>query len=765
MRKLATFGAAFSAGVFAWRYGLWPLAVLAALFCLAGLLLAGKSADPKKRRARLGLILAGLMLALGWSGAYAHLTLSPWEELHKQKDVLLDVEVQGYPTPAKWSQNVVPAKLKNPATGAAVSGLAYFPGEVDLLPGDSLRVRGNVQLADRVGEEELTYFSAKGLYLRVYVDEGQESRRPDHLPLRHWPAAFAQALGQSLDNLLGEEMGGLAKALVTGDQSGLSGHFVAMGRRAGLAHVIVISGMHMGFLAGAMALLMRKNSRIGAVLTLLLLVFFALAAGGSPSAWRAVFFCGAGLLAPLVGRENDPPTSLLTALMLLLLVNPFSAASVSLQLSFAAVAGIQLLTPGLLKRLTPKRPKGAGWPRRLWWSLRAILAANLALSLGAILFTTPLSAFYFGMVSLLGPLSNLLAFWAVSLAFMGCALLGVVGLAFPGVAGAAAVVLHPVLGYLLWLTPALGRLPFAAITMTSDYYAWGCFFLYAILCLNLFWPGEGKKRPWVPAGCALVLAVACVAFTRLEFTLADLTVAVLDVGQGQSVVISIGGRTILVDCGGTGSKDPGDVAADYLSDMGITTLDLLVLTHYHSDHANGVPELMERMEVQAVALPDVEPDDRLRKKILAEAETEGAEVTWVTSNMEYPLGEEGTLTLYAPLGEGSTNELGLTVLATAGDYDVLVTGDMNADVERRLVKYGNLPDIELLVAGHHGSKYSTCTELLEATRPETAIISVGRNNSYGHPADETMNRLQEVGVTIYRTDLSGTVSIHNKNRK
>ena len=761
MRKLALFAGAFSAAVFVWRYGLWPLAAAAGGLCLLGLLLF-RGGERRTVRLRLGLLLAGLVTALVWCTLFSFLILSPWEGRHKEKNVLLTARIDGFGYEGSNGRWVADARFTDPENGKRIDGLLYLPSEERAAPGDILQVRGTLYVADRVGEEELTYFSSRGVFIRVYASEVLEREDSGRESPRYWPLR-ASALGkEKLHGLFDGRTAPLAAALVLGDKSGLSGHFLAMSRRAGLAHVIVISGMHVSFLAGLMAVLLGRRKRWAAALTLLLLGFFALMAGSTPSAWRAVILCGAGLLAPLAGRENDPSTSLLTALMLLLIVNPCAAASVSLQLSFAAVAGIELLTPGLLKKWLPKRPKDAPWYARAWWNLRAGIAAGLAVSLGAILFTTPLTALYFGSVSLIGPVSNLLCLWAVSDAFLFCVLAAAVSLLLPGAAAVLAWPAQWLLRWLLWLIPALGNLPFASVTLTSPYYAIGLAALYAIVCLNLFWPSKGKKRLRVPLLCSLALVLACVVFTRLEFVLGDMTVAVLDVGQGQSVCIQSGGRTVLVDCGGDNDGAAGDVAADYLADQGIRTLDLLVLTHYHADHANGVPELFRRMEVRALALPDVDREAPLRREILALAAEEGTEVCYITSNTVWPLGEEGTLTLYAPLGDGGSNERGLSVLASAGDYDVLLTGDMNSAVEERLVKYGSLPDIELLVAGHHGSRTSTGEVLLHAVRPESTVISVGKNNGYGHPSRETLERLDEHGVTVYRTDLSGTVVIHTK---
>ncbi len=758
MRKLATFAAAFSAAVFAWCYGCWTVAAIAAGLCLPGLLLAGKAKDSARLRKRLGLILAGFVLALAWCAFFSQLTLAPWEGRHKEREVFLEAEIEGFPTQTQRGQWSVPAFFTDPATGEAAHGLLYLPEAVEAGLGDRLTVTGTLYLADRVGEEEITYFSAKGLILRVYAAEADPISTPETLPARYWPLEFSQKVRDTLTETLGPERGGLAAALLTGDKSALDGYFLAMSRRAGLAHIIVVSGMHVSILAALVTLLVGRHRKGGAVLTLLLLCGFALVAGGTPSAWRAVILCAAGLAAPLVGRENDPPTSLLTALMLLLLWNPFSAASVSLQLSFAAVAGIEYLAPPLLKKWVPRRPKGASKGRLLLWRGRRTVLQSLVVTLGASLFTTPISAYYFGAVSLVGPVSNLLTLWAVTDAFALSALA-----ALPLFGPAFGLLAVPFLDYLLWSIPKLGALPFASVTLTSDYYAIGFTVLVALIYLNLFWPGKGK-RARVPVLCGVVLACACVGLTRLEYARSDLTVAVLDVGQGQSVCLTQDGAAVLVDCGGTVS-DAGDLAADYLADLGIHTLDLLVLTHYHADHAGGVPELIKRLDVARIALPDVTPEDPLRQEILQLAQAKGARVDFITANTALPLGEDGTLTLYAPLGDGGANETGLSVLATVGEYDVLLTGDMNSVVERRLVKYGNLPDVELLVVGHHGSKYSTAPELLEAVRPETAVISVGRHNSYGHPAPETLFRLEEAGAAIYRTDLMGPVVIHTMSGK
>ena len=309
------------------------------------------------------------------------------------------------------------------------------------------------------------------------------------------------------------------------------------------------------------------------------------------------------------------------------------------------------------------------------------------------------------------------------------------------------------------MADALAALPFAALSTQSVYLKLWLALVYALLLLYLLGRGE-KKRPLVPLGLGTAGLCAALVFQAASHTAGRLTVSVLDVGQGLSVALLSGGRAALVDCGGTGADNPGDTAADYFQSLGLSRIDLVVLTHYHEDHAGGIPELLERLEVGLLVLPDVEEDDPLRREITALAEEKGIETLFLAEDADVTFGESA-LRIYAPLGSGGANEEGLSVLCTAGDFDGLITGDMNDTVEKRLVKYGSLPDLELLVAGHHGSKYATSEELLLATRPELAVISVGYN-TYGHPAPETLERLAAAGCAIYRTDWSGTVTITAK---
>ena len=346
--------------------------------------------------------------------------------------------------------------------------------------------------------------------------------------------------------------------------------------------------------------------------------------------------------------------------------------------------------------------------------------------------------------------------WAVTLAFVGGALSVAVGaVVFPLGQGLAALVGFPI-RFFLGCAAQASRLGLASVDLDRGYYALWALFVYGVFLLYLLAPVPGK-RPVVPVCACVVTLCLSALLTAKTVQRQDLALTVLDVGQGQSVVVTSGHARALIDCGGT--RDPGDTAATYLQSLGRSELDLLILTHFHADHAGGVLELMDRVKVRALAVPDVDRDNPLRQEITARAAAENIPVYYVTETSQVTLGR-AEITLYPPVTAGKdANEQCLSVLCARKGWEALLTGDMPAAAEAKLVARENLPEVEVLVAGHHGSKQSTSQALLEAVAPETVVISVGQN-SYGHPAPETLARLSAAGAQVYRTDRQGGITVY-----
>ena len=179
----------------------------------------------------------------------------------------------------------------------------------------------------------------------------------------------------------------------------------------------------------------------------------------------------------------------------------------------------------------------------------------------------------------------------------------------------------------------------------------------------------------------------------------------------------------------------------------------MIITHYDEDHAGGAEQLMSRIRVDTLYLPVIDGENEIRDRLI---QKHGDKIQWVETDLFLA---DAEITIYPSADRMDANESSLCVLFQPEEYDILITGDRAEEGELALMDHVTLPDLEILVAGHHGSRTSTSWELLNVTRPEIVIISVGANNRYGHPTWETLQRLELFGCGVYRTDLEGTVSV------
>lgn len=764
MRILAILAASYTAAAAMAVYGrlgecLLPLCALCALAAAAGGLLIRKR--PGRRSRTAALCALGLALGFGWTACYQTVFVAPARALDGQT-VRVTAQVLQWPQESGQGGGYSVLVRMDTVQGVGVDAVLYVDGQgARLRPGDRIGSVARLHFAGTgASGEEITYYTAKGVFLwgRAYGTLCVDC--PKRPALRVWPALLSRALEDSITASFSRDDAAQVLAVVMGNRNDLTQPFTTSLQRTGLSHTAAVSGMHLAFLAGALTLILGKHRRGTSLIVMPVTLLFMLVAGCTPSVVRAAVMILLLLSAPLFDRERDDATSLGTALLVLLVHNPMAVAHVGLQLSFAAVAGIFLVSDSIQLRLRQAlhiRHAGRWSPGWFAGLIANYVSGCLSATLGALIFTVPLTALHFSSVSLLSPISNLLTLWAVAVVFCGGLAVGLTGLVCPALGPVLATAVAPAVRYLDFTVRALSRFTFAAVTMDSYYYKlWVC-----VLSLWLLMMLVGKKQARARVFVSVMAAgfAAAAVFTCLDFASGPVSVTALDVGQGQCVLVRQGGYMTLVDCGGDGYNDAGDVAADCLQNAGRSRLDLLVLTHFHDDHANGVPQLLERLKVEEIAMPDEDPDSPLRREILALAEEKGVRCTFVREDAVRTLGADSILTLYAPLGGSGVNERGLAVLASTGSFDALLTGDMGIEVEQLLISHAGLPNVELLVAGHHGSKYATSRQLLDAVSPELVLISVGGNNYYGHPAPETLERLNEAGAEVYRTDRSGAVTV------
>ncbi len=752
MRVLATIGFSFSAGVFLaallpWNG--WQLYAAGGILLLA---LAWLFAARKQKYFRRGLlILLPLAVSLAYFAGYDHLVRQPIED---RCGAASDFAA----TVCDWPQATERGARVTVELEGYHRARAVLYGEAELLaarPGDTVTGTAQWQSAAHFDSDDVTHFNARGVYALLYGREDVRLSAGDGDALRWLPQRAGKAFREKVAAIWDDpRVSGFLTAELTGDKSAMDdGDYLAM-QETGLAHLFAVSGLHCAFLVTLLALLISRRQRLLCAVTIPLLLFYMVMVGMSPSVVRACIMQIFLLIAPLFRRGSDPLTSLAAALLVILLCNPFAAASVSLQLSFSATRGMVLLSPRLYKLL-------AGWYKGKCRPLRAALcfvAANLSATLSAVVFTAPLTAWYFRIFVLVAPLSSLLAVPAAGWSFMAAfvtVLLGFVWLPLASLLGWISWVL---VRYILWIANGMMSWRYHAVYFTNPYLIYWLLFLYAAFIGCAATP-DGKRKYLLASALSVLTLTAAIWVNRQDYQYGVLTALTLDVGQGESVILTSGGETALVDCGSSNSyKDPGGLAADTLHSMGVRELSAVVVTHYHADHTNGLYEVLRRIPVQTIYLPDIEDEYGVRERLVSLAEEKGAQVTYVTKETADTLGDT-VLTIYPPVQSGGDlNELGLTALASAGDFDLLITGDMSGSTEKKLVETYALPNIEVLVVSHHGSRYSSNIRFLKAVTPEAAVISVGDNN-YGHPSEETLQRLLAVGADIWRTDQQGTIRI------
>ena len=758
MLGLAGAGFAFAGGIALAHYVLpQGLRAPAACVLLAMTVIAVLALRGEKRR-NAALICFFAMLGTGWYTLYSARYLGAAADYAETtQTVTVRVDEYAYRDGDYASLNVTLAEPGEPRLGIAIAD--YDGALPEFRPGDLVSMELEFSDASMRYGETTDVYAAKDVHLRAYYLGCGDVHR-DWKSALYFPQELLRAMDESIRAVFPEDVRAIMLALLIGETHEVYDDYELDNALAttGLSHVISVSGMHLSFLWAAVVMLAgrRRASLIG----IPLIIVFTLMMGCSSAIVRACVMLLLSMLAFMFRREPDPLTSMSFALMILLAANPMSIASVSLQLSFASMLGLVLVSPKIYEALKARFNRKCMRARKL----RATAIASVSSSVGATVFTLPIVATLFGYVSLISPVENLLTLWAVSAAFT-------VGFA-AAVAGTLWTALGTVLAWIaawparlfVFIIELLAKVPYAAVYTADRMVVWWLIFTYVVFILAVLRAkrgADGKKRVRLltPAICCSVLLVT-VLFAARQDTLRERSVTVLDVGQGQSVALLSGESAVVVDCGGGGSwEQAGDVAGEFLLSRGRHRIDALVLTHLHSDHANGAAGLMSKVDVGTLYMPENADDsDGELEAILETAASRGTQVVTLSSeDMHIELDGMG-LVLLAPRGDSDENERGLVVKASIGEYDTLITGDAGFAIERTLAAEQSIGRCELLVAGHHGSRYSNSFELVDCVRPETVIVSVGYN-SYGHPTEEALSRLAITGAEIYRTDLNGNVTV------
>lgn len=662
--------------------------------------------------------------------------------------------------------------------------------------GDGLTVSGTPAEPQPVdGFDYAAYLSAQGISATMFAREVEFTGEGG----AWWRAAIFEARGrlaESLERAMPYPESALATAMLLGKRASLPDDLVESFRQTGAAHLLAISGLHVGVLlavtAGTGAWALGRQRPTYLVVAGAAIWLYALVAGAPPSALRAAAMGTVYLVALGVGRPPSALPALALTAAVMTAVSPNLVRQISFQLSFAAVGGIALALAMFGDALRfGSSPSAAWWKRFLGWA-----TALVAVSAAATLATWPLVAVNFGQVALMSVPVSLLTVPAMAPLVVSALLAAVGGLVFEP--------LGQLLGWVAvapsaWVIGAVSAFPswtieggWAGTPLLAAWYGGLAFLLLAAQPHRVrAWrraiaglpgrlraglrtgtatgPGQSGGG-WTPPGLAFTLPAAialAVAAAILWSRVAGgpdglLHIHFLDVGQGDSIlVVTPSGRQALVD----GGPD-GDLVSQALADAlsgGDRSLDLVIMTHLDSDHSGGLLEVLDRYGVGAV-LTGPKPAGEARVEWDQRLARHGISPTAVHAGYSIELDDGIKLQVLNPRPEGAfgdSNNDSVVLRLVYGDVSVLLTADIEREAEERLEAAGAELRSTVLKVGHHGSNTSTTERFLEAVDPAIAVVSSGADNPYGHPAPAVMERLNAaVGPSgVFRTDLHGEVEV------
>lgn len=580
---------------------------------------------------------------------------------------------------------------------------------------------------------------------------------PAAVSVASWWQRSAESLRAALRDVagvLGEDQAGLLPGLVVGDTSALPVRVEEEFLDAGLSHLMAVSGANVAIVCGAVLLLargLRAGPRLSAVLAGAVLVGFVVLVGYEPSVLRAGVMGAVGLLALVLGRRRSAVPALAAAVCLLVAFDPAMATSMGFALSVVATAGLVFLAPRWTEAMARRRvPVG--------------VAEALAVPVAAFLATAPVIAGMAGEISVVSVVANLVAAPVVAPITVLGVLAAALSLPWPAAAEVLVHVTGPGLSWLVFVAREASGVPGAVLPWPPGW--WGGLLAAGVVALVVVALRYRTARVALAVALASVLVVAVPTQVVARGWPPDgWAVVACDVGQGDGLVLSTGeeGRAVVVDTG----PEPG-VLDRCLDRLGIERVPLVVLSHLHADHVGGLASVFEGRAVGAVAVGAGRTPAWAWREVVEEAAAHGVPLVelHVGQRLDWP-----SLTLHvlgphyvAPVQVGEEeegtgiNNTSVVLRADTPAGRVLLTGDVELTAQGDLLSSGADVRAEILKVPHHGSRF-TLPRFLAAVGPRVALVSVGADNTYGHPNPTTLRTLSQGGALVARTDTSGDTAV------
>lgn len=694
-----------------------------------------------------------------------------------------------------------------------LDGPAGNPG-VRFLPGMEVEVRGKLEQVEaprNPGEFDFrVYYRSKGTACRMF-GETVKIIDDDFVPYQTLLMEFRDYCAGILDRICLAGDASVFKAVLLGDTSGMEPEVRTMYQRHGISHLLAVSGQHLAIIGGGIYLVMRKSGlgygKAGAF-SAVLVISYGIMTGSSGSAIRAVIMVLCLWLAAVCGRSYDTLSGLGLASLLLLWNAPYLLFQSGFQLSFGAVLAIGGLGSWLKDGLGVEK----GWQN------------TILISICVQIVITPVVLYHYYQHPLYGIFLNLLVIPLISV-LMYSGLLGIaLGSFWIGGGTAAVGAGHYVLRIYEGLCGLVERLPGYCLVMGRP--SWGQFAAYAagtagMLYALVWWRAGGRGKITGKAGgcgkiagmaercrkitgaqyrgrrpaaetsgrgadvgrgrnASWILAVACIYGLCFMFLFQPaakgLGITVMDVGQGDGILMHTGRSAILVDGGSSSEKKLGSKTLEpCLKSMGISEIEYALVSHGDSDHISGLMYLLEESQdiaIKNLVLPAPGQGQEIYDRLGRAAEKSGSRVLYMNPGDTVRTGELSLTCLYAggtTIKENDRNTHSLVICADYKNFHMLFTGDMGTEQERELVELArenedveqlqkaHIDHVQVLKTAHHGSNTSSSKEFLERLNVVLAVISYGRGNSYGHPSEDVVERMKKRRIRVMETGTGGAV--------
>lgn len=549
---------------------------------------------------------------------------------------------------------------------------------------------------------------------------------------------------------LTDEEGNLLLAILLGDKDKLSEDIQESFKTSNLSHMLAVSGAHVSYIILGLTYVLqnsiigKKNGKI--VCIFFLLVFMAIT-NFTPSVTRACIMAVLTLFSGIIYRKSDVYTNISVAALITLIFNPYSLLDLGFQLSYGGTIGIIIF----IKRIQEKKSNS---------KVINYIKQMALVSIYANIIIIPIMMYHFNTVSFTFIISNIMASPILGIIVITGFLFIIASITVKPLTRLIAIFIKPILSILIKISQICSKLPFSNILVVTPY-MFNVISYYAIILYCI----KSKKNNKCKIIICLLIVLILINFIIYIFP-QKLRIFFIDVGQGDStLIITPDKKTVLIDGGGSDSFDVGEkVLLPYLLDRRILKIDYVLISHFDTDHCGGILTIMEKVKVKNIIISEqAEHSENYErsKKLMIHKKIRLIEVK---KGDKIKIGRYSEFKILFPtsrlLSENPLNNNSIVAQFNYNNFKMLFTGDIEKLAEQQILKTEKAEiRADILKVAHHGSKTSSIPEFIKAVRPRIALIGVGKNNTFGHPNQQTIKNLENIKCRIYRTDLQGEIII------